>query len=372
MDRLDAVVVGGGPAGSAFAITLAAAGRAVAVLDRRAGAAPGRGGDVLPPEVRPVLEELGVWDRFRADGHLPTPGMVSVWGGTDPVPADHIWNPYGDAWHVDRERFDGLLRAAAERAGATVHGPHRVTGATGGAEGWEVDYLAVGATERLRADFLVQATGRSLFPSHPAAPSRTAVDHLVGLVATFDVAPGLDDFGPRMLLEATENGWWYSAPIPGQRLVVAHMTDSDLGRDRSDPIRAHWRHDLGATVHTGARVPAHAAPTPRVVAANSGCRRAAVAARRWLAVGDAASSYDPLSGQGIIHALRTGQAAARSVIATQAGRTSALEDYADAVAEEFRRYLRLRREYYSTERRWPASPFWLRRHLLAAPVTSTP
>src|SRR5437588_1072449 len=155
MERLDAVVVGGGPAASAFAITLAAARRSVAVLDWSAGAAPGRGGDVLPPDVRPVLEELGVWDRFRADGHLPSPGAVSVWGGIDPIPADHIWNPYGDAWHVDRDRFDGLLRAAAERAGATVHGAHRVTGATEGDDGWEVEYLASGATGRLGADFLV-------------------------------------------------------------------------------------------------------------------------------------------------------------------------------------------------------------------------
>jgi hypothetical protein len=30
-----------------------------------------------------------------------------------------------------------------------------------------------------------------------------------------------------VLIEAAENGWWYSAPVPEGRLVVAYMTDAD-------------------------------------------------------------------------------------------------------------------------------------------------
>jgi flavin-dependent dehydrogenase len=88
-----------------------------------------------------------------------------------------------------------------------------------------------------------------------------------------------------------------------------------------------------------------------------------------VAVGDAAASYDPLSGQGVIRALQTGLSAAVAVMAAQDGRVHALDDYADGVAEDFRQYLRLRQEYYRAEQRWPASTFWRRRHAPPAPVT---
>ena len=356
MDTVDALVVGGGPAGAAFAITLAAEGRSVVILDRSAPPGP-RSGDVLPPEIRPVLQHLGVWDRFRSDGHLATPSLCSAWGSAEAVSQDFIWGPYGEGWHVDRRRFDNTMLRVAEKNGADVRRSTRATRATPdllGDERWYVDAMTDGRSLRFAAAFLIDASGRGSSLARLRSARRMIYDRLLGVVATMEPSVAGLSIDNRMLLEATENGWWYSAPVPGSRQVVGWMTDPDLTSMAAGGLLDLWHHELDRAPHTRARM-SSAVARVGVVAANSCCRRAADG--RWLAVGDAAAAYDPLSGQGVLRALETGQLAAAAVIAAQAGNTRALDDYADTLTLTFRRYLRLRSEYYCAERRWPDSLF---------------
>jgi flavin-dependent dehydrogenase len=77
----------------------------------------------------------------------------------------------------------------------------------------------------------------------------------------------------------------------------------------------------------------------------------------WLAIGDAASAYDPITSHGICKALANGWLAAQ-VISGQ----SSQEGYTGSVQAAYRRYLAQRRHLYGLEQRWPDSPFWKRRH----------
>jgi flavin-dependent dehydrogenase len=89
-----------------------------------------------------------------------------------------------------------------------------------------------------------------------------------------------------------------------------------------------------------------------------------VAGERWLAVGDAASAYDPLVAQGIVKALCDGEAAADAIAEFLASADEApLLAYQDGVFARFTDYLRLRRHLYGLERRWPHAPFWRSRLL---------
>jgi flavin-dependent dehydrogenase len=78
----------------------------------------------------------------------------------------------------------------------------------------------------------------------------------------------------------------------------------------------------------------------------------------WLAAGDSASSYDPLSGRGVFKAVRHGVEAARAIA------EGSEEAYSAMVEREFTEYVRQRRMYYAGERRWPGSIFWSRRAAL--------
>jgi flavin-dependent dehydrogenase len=81
----------------------------------------------------------------------------------------------------------------------------------------------------------------------------------------------------------------------------------------------------------------------------------------WLAAGDAARSFDPLSSQGLFHALYTGLTSAGVVERFLSGDASGLADYAARLADIDAAYLRNWKEWYGQERRWPDHEFWRRR-----------
>ena len=76
-------------------------------------------------------------------------------------------------------------------------------------------------------------------------------------------------------------------------------------------------------------------------------------------MGDAASTIDPLSSQGILYAMTTGINAAEALL--DADRVGALARFARAITARFRNDLATRAYFCRRERRWPDSPFWRRR-----------
>ena len=86
-----------------------------------------------------------------------------------------------------------------------------------------------------------------------------------------------------------------------------------------------------------------------------------MAGEKWIAVGDAASAFDPIASQGIYKALSDGLEAARAIAAYLRGSRDALDAYRAMVTERFEAYLENRNYFYRLENRWPASAFWSRR-----------
>ncbi|MEH2316508.1 NAD(P)/FAD-dependent oxidoreductase [Nostoc sp.] len=83
----------------------------------------------------------------------------------------------------------------------------------------------------------------------------------------------------------------------------------------------------------------------------------------WLAVGDAASAYDPLSSQGITKALRLGIFAGYAIgERLNKEETAGLSKYASLVRREFEYYRQIHRQYSAEEQRWKQNRFWHRRH----------
>src|SRR5882672_4257013 len=117
--EFDVAVVGGGPAGAVVSLCLARLGWRVALLEATTFDGE-RYGETLPPEINPVLRELGLWNSFQAISPLPSPGIISVWGESVPSETDFIRNPHGPGWHIDRNRFDEMLCTEATKAGAQL------------------------------------------------------------------------------------------------------------------------------------------------------------------------------------------------------------------------------------------------------------
>jgi 2-polyprenyl-6-methoxyphenol hydroxylase-like FAD-dependent oxidoreductase len=171
-----------------------------------------------------------------------------------------------------------------------------------------------------------------------------------------------------LMIEAVADGWWYTAAIPGRRRVVVHMSDSDLARARGLRELDHWMAALRQTHHVRLTV-ATARPLgpPRVHAAGSACIDHDATSLPLIAVGDAASCFDPVSGQGIVKALRSGVFASYAVADfLRRGDATGLARYRTLMAAEFAAYRQTLAGFYALERRWADRPFWKRRDGAAA------
>ena len=135
-ERFDAAVVGGGPAGATVALSLVRRGWSVCLFESTVFDGE-RYGETLPPEINPLLRELGVFDQFFALDPLESPGIVSAWGGLRHE-QDYVCNPHGSGWHVDRNRFDALLFRQAAAAGVKCFEHCRATVRRTESAGWQV------------------------------------------------------------------------------------------------------------------------------------------------------------------------------------------------------------------------------------------
>ncbi len=358
--KADIAIVGAGPAGCSVALELVRLGRSVAVVTREDPRSARTFGECLPPFANLTLSRL----RLPApdpEYHLPSFGNVSAWGRADAGSNDFMFNPYGHGWHLDRARFDASLRESVERRGVAI-----LTGTIGERIARNRDgVLAIpltGASEsELAARWLIDCSGRGAHAACRMGARIEGADRLVAFAAmAFSETDRDSDCST--LIEAVPDGWWYTARLTkGRRIVVFH-TDGDL------PVcQAVRRHDgflnlLTQTRHIQARMAGYVVPKhfPAPLAAGGRWLKKAFG-EGWVAVGDAAQSYDPLSSQGLASAMESGIRAAFAVNAALDGDYRHLKRYQLMLELERARYERLRRQFYGLERRWPESMFWLRR-----------
>ena len=327
-------------------------------------------GESLVPVARTLLAELGVWDRFQTDGHLPCYGNESLWGSATVHSTDFIRTPYGHGWHIDGVRFDQGLRAGAQAAGATVWTDTSLARLQrDGDRGWHVWLMRPhGKRQDVRARFVIDATGRSHRVARSLGIGRRYDDRLLAFQARFRPDPSQTEADEDSLsfVEAVPCGWWYTARVPVgdgcQRCVVlftdagtpwvrtAVTGDGFLALLETAPAIRSKLTDYGYRLAAG----------PVAVDARSSCL-ARLYGDAWLAIGDAAMAFDPLSSQGILTALYGGVKAANAVLAHLTGDTDALANLENDLAGVYRHFQLNRKRYYELERRWPNSPFWAAR-----------
>jgi flavin-dependent dehydrogenase len=361
----DAAIIGGGPAGAAAALMLARAGHRVVLADAAHGGLDFKVGEGLPPAARPLLRDLGALESFLAGGHLPSFGNERAWGGETTTVHDFIRDPNGHGWHLDRVRFDDMLRRLARDAGADLRPAARLRGVARDAEGpWRLTIEPDGKESVIRAAWLIDATGRAAHVAHQLGARTVHDDRQVAFTALFAPEPGaLEDRDSLTLVESVPDGWWYTALLPRRRRVVAFLTDADLEAARAVAQPAGFDELLARTRHVRSRL---AAGGYRRIAAPRGGPAASSRlvpdhGDRWVAIGDAALAFDPLSSQGILTALYGGLRAARAIGAELAGTPGSMASFSEELHHVHTAYRRNRRHIYAEEQRWAERDFWRRR-----------
>jgi flavin-dependent dehydrogenase len=362
-DAFDVVVLGGGPAGCATALSLARHGVAKVLVVEACGYDAIRVGESIPPDTRLLLLELGIWEPFLAEAHESCFGSCSSWGDDALGYNDFLFNPLGHGWHLDRRRFDAFLaQMAAEHGVEVCTGTRFIDGEPLGDAGFRLRLAGQeGTAYDVRAGFVVDAMGQRSGFARRVGVRRRYLDRLICVYGFFELTAA-DGFSKLTMLEAVEYGWWYAARLPDGLLTAAVASDPETVKHDGLHRRDTWLARLRQTRHLAEHFEScrFVEDKPLVWPAPSFLLDR-VAGQCWLAVGDAAAAYDPISSQGIYKALSDGLLAAPVIAARLGGRKDELGDYQASVASRFDDYLENRNFFYGLERRWPASSFWCRR-----------
>lgn len=365
--RVTVVVVGGGPAGAVAAALLSRFEISVLIVERGQYQEKSEV-DVLSPEIQIELRRLGLWDRFTLARPMRCEAIQSAWGHRQITEQHFIRNPYGSGWCVRRSWLDALLFEHARDAGSAVvtqARPIRLS-RTGGE--WRLDVETPSEGFTVRSTFLVDASGRGASLARMLGVRRLVLDRMVGLSRLFPLRGGFPSMDPVLLLETHPLGWWYSAQVHPDELLVTLVTDGSAMRGNPPARERMWNIGLAGTPQT--RLRSERCGKPKGLQARPAAvgRLDRAAGDGWLAVGDAASTFDPLSGSGVRKALVDAERAATAIRETLRGATEALAAYADGVAKSFAGHLRSRDDYYNRERRWRDSAFWSRAVALRRPI----
>lgn len=363
----DAIIVGAGPAGAALARRMRPHWR-VLLLERPPARSVGaaRIGESLPGAARTLLQRLGVYDGFLAQGHAQRGASVAQWDRDVPAWFDPVRDPHGPGWHLDRLRFDAGLRAAAVMAGAVLaDDAGRLTVAHADGQ-WRVEVACAGPGcaparhETHHAPVLVDASGRGMAIARQRGLARCHEDRLVCLYAHLPAEPHDQDQATRICADA--NGWWYSVRVPsGQRVLAFHL-DGDDGELRALRDPAHLlakarRHDLLGGIRNAAAA-VHVRP-----AGSGGIGPDALDAQPdgLFVIGDAMLAFDPIASQGLFNALATAESAARAIERHLDGAAGARAAYLDEMRAVRARYREGLGATYAAVTRHAHQRFWQRR-----------
>jgi flavin-dependent dehydrogenase len=342
----DVLVAGSGPAGAVAATLLARKGFRVVLAD---GVDPARHkiGEHLAASAVHLLRRLQI--DFHPARHVPNGGILSCWGSERLIATDSFNDPEGPGLLLDRTAFDAALRANAVAAGAQFR-PANVASVTRG-EGW-CAMLQDGSA--VAARWLVDATGRRAYLARHLGVER---HRDAGLVAVYRIGandrPRLD----RTMIEAAPNGWWYAADLPDGRSIAGfHLGIADAAGFTRHP--GAWLQAVDQTIHVKTRFPSACFTTKlAAVEAGGGCLTR-FSGDGWLACGDAALSFDPVSGYGMLAAIHQGALASDCIAGAFEGRPTAPADYSSRLDRLRATYSRRLREVYRSEHRWRSMPFW--------------
>jgi flavin-dependent dehydrogenase len=361
--RYRIAIIGGGPAGSACALALLQKGMRDILIIESSAYDQFRIGESIPPESRRLFRSLGIYESFVAEAHEPCYGSCSYWGGDKRGYNDSLLNLHGHGWHLDRRRFNQFLARQAQAAGAELAPGTTLLDSESHQAGFRLHLENSGSQSSVDADFVIDASGiRGLF-ARQRGSKKIHGDPLVCLAARFAIDDQTRTVSKTTHLEAVEHGWWYAARLPDDTLLVTFYTDAETLKARGLQKPESWHAQLRQAVNTvrltqGAQCMDDAIrsfPAPSY-------RLDQVCGKNWLAVGDAASAYDPITSQGIMKSLAHGRLAADAIQRRELGDQLSLDRFAGIVMAEYRHYLGVRRHFYGIEQRWPTSAFWRNRH----------
>lgn len=305
----DVIIIGGGPAGSTAATTLAQAGRRVLVLEKSKFPRFHIGESLLPYN-RQIFDELGVWEKIQSSGFTRKRGAQFIMG--DDSRGNRLnfsagsFTEFPESIQVERSKFDDILLQHSREAGADVAEECMVTDYQIDKDRVTVKYRSVDlADHEVTARHLIDASGltnftankeklRSYYPTHRKLA-------IFGHFSEVDMPTG-DQEGDILIIRRTHS-WVWMIPLEKNKVSVGLVIDAadfKATGKRPNEVFADAMRDTAAIWKRFS----NAQPLDRLHVINDfSYKNEVLASPRLLRVGDASGFIDPMFSSGVLLAM---------------------------------------------------------------------
>ncbi len=310
--KWDAIVIGGGPSGSSFALAAARAGLRVLLFERSKAAHHKVCGEFISAETQALLSECGIdLDRMGAPKQ-PTLRLVS---GRVQMEAPL---PFCGR-SLSRKALDELLLQEAAAAGVEVRRGTRITHLQPGESRVDPATVTVAGGEKLRAPAAVMAAGASTV----RGIERRIISPLVGFKIMLSLTPAAQAGLANHVQLMGYNGGYQGALIVEDGLAsLAWIMDAGQAKKLGTDWQKHATFLAGQSPVAGDMLSGARTDWPRSLTVSGlefGFLRSSVIGANIYPVGGQMAIIPSFTGDGLAVALGTGIEAARALAA---GRTA--------------------------------------------------
>jgi len=359
-DKYDALVIGGGPAGSSAATLLAKKGHRVALIEREKFPRY-HVGESLIPYCYFVLDELGMVEKLN-ESSFTNKYSVQFASSSGKLSQpfyfhEHNDHPSSKTWQVVRSEFDKMMLENAAENGVDVFEEMRARKALE-ADGTITGVIATDAENnehQFDATLTVDASGRNGFFAQRNG-WRVADQNLqkISIWTYYEGAmrdPGIDE-GATTVAYLPENGWCWYIPLPDNKVSVGVVADKEyLYRESRDPETI-----MNTEIAKNKWLAEHLEPgkvcSEYWVTGDYSYRSKHCAADGVVLTGDAFAFLDPVFSTGMLLALHGGSLAADAAnAALKANDVSAVRfsEYGESVRGSVEAMRKLVYAFYDTE-----------------------
>ncbi|MFN7140352.1 MAG: NAD(P)/FAD-dependent oxidoreductase, partial [Limisphaerales bacterium] len=324
----DAIVIGGGPGGSAAATFLGQAGKRVLVLEKDIFPRFHIGESLLPYN-QSIFREMGVLPELEKHCTIKKYGaQFHIGNGSKSIALvfkNGKFTRQTEAFQVERATFDHILLNHAEQCGAEVR------------QGWsvrkfsyETDSVAVeaidsnGTSHTFRARYLVDASGRGNLTGnqegireyHPRLRKLAVFGHFSGV----KLDPGTK--GGDTVIVRLANKWFWIIPLSAEKISVGCVMDKEeFVKARKSPSEIFAQHWQSSPV-LRERMQDAKLIGEIMTTTDFSYRNKRLAGDRLFRVGDAAGFMDPIFSSGVFIAMYSGKLAANTILELLGGHTN--------------------------------------------------
>src|SRR3984893_9118724 len=308
---LDAVIVGGGPAGSTAGTLLAKHGWNVAIFEKERFPRFKIGESLLPGSLC-TFERMGVKEKIdRADVIVKYGGKIVSACGTraNRFLFSNVFRcKYPTAYQVERSQFDRILLDHAAESGCEVKQGEKVTHFSCDQQGVTIRTAA----GEFRGQYLLDCSGRNalvdsqfnLRRNYPELRKFSLYAHFEGV----DRATGID--GTLTQMVRGRDRWFWIIPITATKTSIGVVLDAQtFKRMKLSPEAAFLQ-----TLRENPKVMEQLSGARRITEVYStgdySYRNKRFTGERWVLAGDAAGFIDPVWSSGVFIAVLSGEKAA--------------------------------------------------------------